>query len=271
MDIINYAIREIMFTIPREVLRMVYMPKENWRRPPTNLEEQIRAITINARVLPACDIVGGDTIYVEIGDLPAIHLDLFNYIYEIPPERLNNRTILTVKNMKYMAMTSLSNSYLPGTSPNTPNYVNDVSSAAARAMDSRSNIPIVSNAEAIVVGHNTVMVKNHLITAAVQQMEVIVTNDANLSNISVRSALDFAKLCKYAVESYIYKELRIQGSRGFIEHGVEIDAIKSYVDTLSDSEENFQTFLREVWAGVSTMNDRVTYDDLLRIQCSPAL
>lgn len=271
MDIINFAIREILFTIPRDVLRLAYIPKESWRRAPISLEEQIRAITIVGRVIVATDIVGGDTIIVDLAGLESKHLDRYNYVFEIPPERLNDRTIMTVKNVKYMAYSSVNNSYIPGTSPNTPNYINDVSSAASRAMDSLSNIPNVSNAEAIVVGHNTVMIKNHLITSMVTQLECIVTNDENLSNLSIRSAPDFAQLCRYAVESYIFNQLRIGLDRGYLEGGVEIASIKNYVDTLSDAEQNYQTFLKEVWSGVTTMNDRRTYEDLIRIQMNPAL
>ena len=59
--------------------------------------------------------------------------------------------------------------------------------------------------------------------------------------------------------------------RGYLERGQELGVIKSYIDGLSDAEENYQTYLREEWGAVNTINDRLTYEDLLRIQISPDL
>ena len=50
MDMINKAIADAKFTIPREVLRLAYMPRQNWREAPLSLDEQIRRKTIYAFV-----------------------------------------------------------------------------------------------------------------------------------------------------------------------------------------------------------------------------
>lgn len=271
MDIINKAIQEIQYSIPREVLRLAYMDRGDWRKAPVSLDEQIRRKTIQSRVLVDANIVGGDTIYVDLKGIQPMHIDKYNYVFEIPPDRINNRTILTALSVNYMAYNAVMNTYLPGTSVSTPNQINDVSSAAHRAMDSRGNIPIVSNAECVVVGHNTVMIRNHLITASVVQLKCIVTNDERLSNLSIRSAHAFAKLCILAVKSYIYNELVVALDQGHLKFGQEIGVIKSYIEGLSDAEENYQTYLHEEWSGVATINNRLAYEDLLRIQISPSL
>jgi len=271
MDLINKAINEILFRIPREILKLAYMDRQDFRAAPISLEEQIRRKTIMARVIVDTNIVGGDTILVDLHGIEPKKLDQWNYIFEVPAEKVNYRTILTVLSVNYMAYNSVANNYLPGTSASTPNHINDISSAAHRAMDSRGNIPIVSNSECLVVGHNTIMVKNHLITARVVQARCIVTNDERLSNISIRNAPAFSKLCEYAVKSYIYNELLIALDRGYLERGQELGVIKSYIDGLSDAEENYQTFLREEWGAVNTINDRLTYEDLIRIQLSTSL
>ena len=271
MDLINKAIAEIKFRIPREILKLAYQDKQTFRAAPISLDEQIRRKTIMARVLVDTNIVGGDTIIVDLKGLEPKVIDKYNYIFEIPAARVNHRTILTALSVNYMAYNSVANNYLPGTSASTPNYINDVTSAAHRAMDSRGNIPIVSNSECIMVGHNTVMVRNHLITAAVVQLRCVVTNDERLSNISIRNAHSFAKLCELAVKSFIYNELLVSLDRGYLERGQELGVIKSYIDGLSDAEEMYQTYLREEWGAVGTINDRLTYEDLLRIQISPSL
>lgn len=270
MDLISKAISELLFTIPREILKLAYMDRANFRAAPISLEEQIRRKTIMARVYVDTNIVGGDTIIVDLRGLQPHQIDKYNYVFDIPAERVNYRTILTALSVNYMAYNSVANTPIAGASGSS-NQINDVSSGASRAMDSWSNIPIVSNAECIMVGHNSVMVRNHLITAGVVQLRCVVTNDERLSNISIRNAPAFSKLCNLAVKSFIYNELLISLDRGYLERGQELGVIKSYVEGLSDSEEMYQTFLREEWGAVGIINDRLTYEDLLRIQCDPGL
>ncbi len=270
MDLIAKSLAELRFRIPNEILKMAY--QENvFGMAPISLDEQIRRKTIQARVIVDTNIAGGETILVDLNGLQPQMVDRYNYIFDIPGERVNYRTILTALSVNYMAYNSVMNNYMPGTSSSTPNYINDVSSAAHRAMDSRSNIPIVSNAECTVVGHNTIMIRNHLVTAAVVQLRCVVCNDERLNNISIRNAPEFSKLCELAVKSYIYNTLLVKLDKGYLERGQELGVIKSYVDGLADAEENYQTYLRETWGAVGIMNDRLTYENLLHIQMDPGL
>jgi len=270
MDLITKAITEIKFTIPRAVLKLAYSDRQDFRTAPISLDEQIRRKTIMARVLVDADIVGGDTIIVDLAGIAPKLVDEFNYVFEIPPERVNYRTILTALSVNYMNTNQLVGSLVPGYS-NAVNSGSDITHAAQRAMDSRSSIPIVSNADCLMVGHNTVMIRNHMRTAAVVQLRCAVTNDERLSNISIRSAPDFSKLCILAVKSFIYNELLIAIDRGYLERGQELGAVRSYIDGLSDAEEMYQTFLREQWGAVSVMNDRLSFEDLLHMQLSPGI
>lgn len=266
MDLITKAIDEIKFTIPRPILNLAYVGQKSFRAAPVSLEEQIRRKTINARVLVDANIVGGETIVVDLGGLTPIQHDEYNYVYDIPGERVNYRTILTALSVIYMAYNTVQNSYIPGMGMVAPNIVNDVSSAADRVMASHSNIPITSNAEVRVVGHNSVMIRNHIITATATKLRCVVCHDEQLSNISIRNAHDFAKLCQLAVKSFIYNELLIALDRGYLEHGQELPSVKSYVDGLADAEEMYQTFLKEKWRAVSFINNRVAHEDFLRMQ-----
>lgn len=276
MNTISKAVQEIRFVVPNQVLKLAYMGRFNFhesnqRTAPITLDEQIRRKTIEARVMVDSDIIGGETIVIDLVGLVPEQLDEFNYIFRIPPERLNYRTILTALTVNYMTYNTVNNNYLPGTSAMTPNYINDVSSAAHRAFDSRGNIPIVSSAEVLAVGHNTIMVRKHLIASSVVQARVVVTNDQNLMNISIRNAPTFSKLCKLAAKSFIYNELIVEMDKNYLERGQELGAIKTIVDGYSDAEEMYQTCLREEWAAVSLINNRLSYEDVLKLAINPAL
>lgn len=271
MDLITKAIDEIKFTIPMEILKLSYLEPGFARAAPLSLDEYIRRKTIMPRVIVDTNIAGGDTIYVDLKGLMPEKIDDWNYVFQIPSKLLNFRTILTALSVNYMAYNSVNRDYMPGMGSSTPNYINDVSSAAHRAMDSRGNIPIVSDAECLVVGHNTVMIRNHLVTARVVQLRCIVTNDERLSNLSIRLSPQFSKLCILAVKSYIYNTLLVRLDEGFLKRGQELGVIRRYVEGLSDAEENYQTYLREEWGAVSLINDRLSYEDLLKIQIDPGI
>lgn len=271
MDLINKATQEVLFTIPREILKLAYADPANFRAAPISLEEQIKRKTIEARVLVDANIVGGETIIINLTGLTPKQIDKYNYVFEVPGERTNYRRILQVLSVNYMAYNSMTGQQANGIAAPSSPRVNDVSSAAQRAMDSRSNIPIVSNAECVMVGHNTIMVRNHLITASVVQARIVVCNDEDLMNLSIRNAPYFSKLCILAVKSYVYNTLLVALDRGYLERGQELGVIRTYIEGLSDAEENYQTYLREEWSGVGMMADRLGYDDLLRVQVSPAL
>lgn len=270
MDLITKSLQELQWTIPREVLKLAYMDKIDFRTAPISLEEQIRRKTIMARVYVDTNIAGGETIIVDLKGIGPKLVDEFNYIFEVPPERVNHRTILTALSVNYMNTNQLVGSLVPGYS-NAVNSGSDVTHASQRAMDSRSSIPIVSNSDCLMVGHNVVMVRNHMRTAAVVQLRCVVTNDERLSNISIRSAPMFSKLCQLAVKSFIYNEMVIKLDRGYLDRGQELGSIKAYIDNLADAEEMYQTYLTEQWGAVGIMNDRLTVDDLMHIQLSPGI
>lgn len=271
MNLITKAIREIQFRIPREILKLAYEEKVQWREAPISLDEQIRRKTIMARVFVDANIVGGETIYVDMEGLEARKLDEGNYVFNIPPERVNSRTILTVLAVHYQTYNTPANNFVPGVVGSKPMYIDDVNNAAQRAMASRSNIPVTGTADCYVVGHNTVMMRNYLLRSSVKQLKCMVTSDEQLSNISIRSAPDFSKLCELAVKSYIYNTLIVKLDRGFLERGQELGVIKSYVDGLADAEENYQTFLIENWSVHATINDRLNYESLLAMMIDPGI
>lgn len=270
MDLITYAVERIMNVVPRQVLRLAYIGKQDYRSAPKNLAAEIRRTTIEGRVIIDANIVGGETIHVDLSDLKAVMYDQYHYHFEIPPERVAHRKIMTALSVNYMSYNRAMSKYLP-TSPVGSGGGNDLMNAAHRAFDSRSNIPVVSNSDVEMVSDFTVRVRNHLNTASVVQLKCIVENEERLSNISMRNAPAFATLCLYAAKAYIYKELLITLERGYLENGQELGTVKNYVDGLSDSEENYQTYLEEQWAAISVMNDTALYGDLIRMQLDPGI
>ena len=266
MDLITKA-------IPREILRMAYLEDRvaDFIAAPTSLEKAIRDKTILPRVVVDTDIVGGQTVIVSLDGIAPKAFDDHNYIFEIPPDRLDNRTILSVLSINYFRSENLP-AYQFNSAPGiAPMMGSELSMSAQRAMNSRGSIPIVSTAECTVVGHNVVMVRNHLKTAAMTQIRCRIENDENLGNLPITVAPVFSKLCTYAVKAFIYNELIVKLDRGRIDRGHEIGAIKNIIDSYSDAEENYRTCRDEEWGAVALMCDRLVYEDLLKMMVDPSI
>lgn len=275
MNLIRKAIDDIKAVIPMEVLRMAYestyYQTGYFQYSPRSIDDLILEQTIHARVLVDSNIVGGDEIVISANGLVPRYIDDNNMLYEIPAERVGHRTIMTVLSANYFQMASAPGAPFTGIPAITPQQGSDLTMSGHRAMDSRSSIPIIGTHECTVVGHNNIMVRNHIRGGRIQQFRVIVSNDNDLQNINFRSALSFSKLCQYAVKSFIYTKLIIKLDRGAIDRGHEIASIKSYVENCADAEENYKTYLEEVWQGVTTFNNKLGYENLLKIQISPSI
>lgn len=271
MDLITKAIQEVKFRVPRAILKLAYEGPSRWKNAPLGLDEQIRRKTIMARVFVDANIVGGETILVDMEGLEAVKLDEFNYVFHIPPERVNSRTIMTALSVNYLQYNTPANNFVPGVVGSKPVNINDVTNAASKAMASRSSIPITGSADCYVVGHNSVLVRNYLVRSSIKQLKCVVTSDEQLSNISIRSSPDFSKLCELAVKSFVYNELVVALDRGYLERGQELGVIKSKIDEYADAEENYQTFLIENWSVQATINDRLEYESLLSLQIDPSI
>lgn len=277
MNLITKAISDVQYRVPREILRIAYLENSiytavnGYQRRQISLDQAIREMTIVPRVLVDADIVGGQTVEINLSGIPATMMDESNAVYEVPPERTNNRTILSCLSVSFYRSSLLPGNNFGSLPSILPNNTNEINSSGLRAMDSRMGIPMVSSSECRVVGHNMIMVTNKLRTATVTRARCILENEEGLGNLNIKAAMDFSKLCEFAVKSFVYNELIVKLDRGRIERGQEIGVIKSIIESYADAEENYQTFLREQWAGAAIHSDRATYEALLKIQMDPGI
>jgi hypothetical protein len=272
MNILIKALDTIKYSIPNEILRIAFKDDIiNMRQAPTSLDEQIMSKVIRPRILVDSNLVGGQMIIVSLQGVPPKYVDTYTIIFEIPLELIMYRNIISVLSIGYLPYVSSYNSLGSGMGTVNPNSMNDVMSAAQRVGDSVSNIPPISNATVELIGANTILVRDQLRVTNAYQLRCIVANEENLNNISPRSYQAFSKLCLLAVKSYIYNKLIIAIDMAYLTGGQELGQVKSYVEGLSDAEENYQTYLAEVMAKVFFMNDTQSYARFIRTQISPGL
>lgn len=275
MNALIKALDEIKYTIPFEVLRVVFRNTTDWRSAPTSLDSEILNKVIRPRVLLDCNLVGGQSIMVNLGDIPYQYNDAYSIVYRIPAERLLYRSLISVLSVGYLP-------FLPGHGGGYGNSIgaanafamnnfNDVSMAAQRVADSFSSMPSVSTAQAEIIADNTVLIRDTNRVTNAYQLRCIIGNEENLNNINPRSYISFTKLCQLAVKSYIYNNMIIKMDSAFLSGGQELGAFKNYVENLADSEEMYRTELTEVWQKVAFMNDQVNHTRFLKSMLSPGI
>ena len=272
MSAITKALDHIKMTIPFEVLKIAFRDDlHNWRQAPTGLDNLILEKVIKPRVLVDADLVGGSMVIIALDTVAPKYVDNYSFIYEIPPDKVSNREIVSVLSVGYLPYAG---SFGYGTT-NQPamssGSFNDLTSAGQRLMDSHSNMPVVSTASCDIIGYNTVLIRDSQRLTATYTLRCVLANDVNLVNINPRSWLNFCNLCALAVKSFIYNKLIIQIDQAYLSGGQELGALKNYVESLSDAEELYQTYLRETWQAVAFHNDSQSFERFIRLQISPGL
>ena len=63
----------------------------------------------------------------------------------------------------------------------------------------------------------------------------------------------------------------IKIDQAYLTGGQELGAFKNYVENLSDAEENYQTYLKEVMQKVFFMNDSSNYNRFIALQMNPSI
>lgn len=281
MNALMYAMSEIGAQIPAEILQAAFTIDE---QPTTvnltTLDDKILRKCLRKRVLVDANIVGGIETIIPLNNIPPAYYENNYTVYQIPPELTMDKEIISALSITALpANAGFNNGALDGSAYGYPNGGNGVygssfnplTSIANRIGDSAAIGGMVHNAHLELVGYNTVLVYAHYRTLAYMGMRVVLENESNLNNIQPRSFKNLSMLCVLGVKAYIYNKLIIAINNGYLSGGQDLGMFKSIIDGYSSAEEDYRTYLREVWAGVAYMNDTTRYNRLLGSMISPDL
>lgn len=281
MNALLYAIAQVRNKIPEQILYEAFnLDEQPTTMNLTTLDDKILRKCIRKRVLVDANIVGGiETVIPLVGVQPSFYEDYYT-VYNIPPELTMNKEIISALGLTAMPvnsgfgnpMTTMGGYGMPGQG-NSPysNSFNPLMSVANRIGDAASISGIIHNAHLEIVGYNSILVYAHFRVLAYLGIRVVLENENNLNNIQPRSYKDFATLCTLAVMAYIYNKLIIPLNSGYLSGGQELGVFKSIVEGYSSSDEDYETFLKEVWTPVAFMNDTTRYNRLLSSMIAPDL
>lgn len=272
MSVIAKALDEVKFRIPRPILERVFINQgDRWRQTPASIDEAIMATVVRPRVLIDCQLLGGVEAFIPLGNLTYERPDEFTCVYRIPKKMTQGRSIVSVMNITFTDPTRAI-SYNDGAYGGS---VNTGSSTMLRmgqsVMDAMGSIPLASTAKVHLIGENVVMVRDTVLLPNTCYLRCTLADDDQMSHIQLRSYRAFSRLVELAVKSYIYIHYVIPMDMGELHGGANIGRFKEMVDSYSDSEELYQTYLIEKWEKIAVMNDHEGWSRLLRMQIGGAL
>lgn len=281
MNALMYVLNEIHNRIPHELLNAGFTIDEQPELVNlTTLDEKILRKVIKKRVLLDANIVGGIETIIPLANIPPTFQDYYYTVYKIPPELTANKEIISALNLTYLPYNTafgLNDPYATSVhsvsnypSLNYGNF-NPVIGVANRIGDAAAISGALTNAHIELVAYNTILIYSHARLLSNLGLRVILENDSNLNNIQPRSYKNLATLCVLAVKAYLYNKLYIAINSGMLSGGVELGRFSDVLDSYSDAEEQYDTFLREVWAKTAFMNDTTRYNRFLKSMIAPDL
>jgi hypothetical protein len=233
-----------------------------------NVDHQIEMLVIRPRVLQDCNLVGGTSDFVEIGDLPYDKPDAISTIIRIPKSRTQGRSIVSALNVSFLNYAQAGTWFGGGSYYNVGVEANDTGVLAqleSSIMRANDKIPVVSTSEVTLIADNVIMIRDLLTSPGNMFLRCIIENDSNLNNISPRSYPAFAQLVEYAVKSYVYNTMIVTMDQNALQGGFELGVIKSVIEGYSDSEQNYKDYLNQKWRAIAMMNDTIQYGRYLKL------
>lgn len=262
MNAVTYAINQIKFAVPMDILNIAFAEYNNYNNKMISLDEKIMTSVIRPRVLVDANLVGGIHTMVDLNKCAITYLNNREFIAEVPKELTDGKSIMTALSLVSNVVYSQATSY---------NEMQAPLSAATNMMNNLGTENVVQTARLELIGDNTVLIQDPTIHLVNSTMRCVVENMSNMENINPRSFLEFSKLCTYAVKAFIYNTTIIKLDKGYIYSGHELGIIKDMIESYSDSNELYMEHLDTVWAKVAFMSNSDSMDRYVKSMISNSI
>jgi hypothetical protein len=246
MDIVQKAIKDLTYSIPKELLVAAFNEFSLWDTGiQANIDSKIRQEIIYGRIFEDVNVSGGQQIELHIGSVTprVVHgdstYDRGMYIYEIPKKLTDGRDIISVISLNY------------GPIRHALNGANDLSTfshgtmtrLANQLIDTTARSDVLSTSNVTLISGNTILLRNQSPFSDQVFMLCNVSIDKDFSVFRASAYRKFGQLVEYAVKAYIYNKLRIPVGKGEIYAGVDLGVFKDELDNYSDSNEMYKEYL----------------------------
>ncbi len=250
---INILLNEMYFTIPREIINLAFTQNNNYRNPSTSVDDEITTEVLRKRVIVDLNLASQETVNIPLQFCETIYRDISKVAYFIPKTLTNGRSIISVHN-------TLSNFYMNGDISMVGQSEVEGSSILGSALTLRNNLDSVNisqTARIDLIGENTILIDEGLISDMSVSVTVVLENDSNLNNINPRAFKVLAEGFVLAVKAHIYTNTIVTLNKGMVYAGHELSIIKDIIDEYKEANQEYNEWFRTKWKKAAfTQNDK---------------
>ena len=305
MSALTYAVKRVRATVYPQLLNKVYAGKDMYGFQTYSVDETILANVIRCRVLPDINIMGGQMQWLPASQAQSSKFVSGNAYYQYTDADFHGNQLVSVLDFQYGASSSYSGDvgsalgFDPGMLPvggslgcggsgscsiggtgsggcsiSGTGSGGGSSDPRAGVNQARAEADHVQNpwlprgiSKVKLIGKNIITIQD-VTTVVDGWFRVLLSHDAELTDVQPRSWLPFSELCMLAVKADIYNLTKITAAEAEIKNGYKIDAYSSAIDEYSDAEEKYQEKLL-VWMSIAASQDPERTSLLLGLQLNP--
>lgn len=224
----------------------------------TTVEQGIREKVIFRVVLPACNVNGGKTEYIDLAGSDI--RDLGNGVVEVnvPEVVTGGRKIITVSEVYMGSMASATGMLGVGVSdPQTcgQGVLHDSLSGMLDSISSNRSMPLTYT-NIHMTGNNCFAIFGINNGTTSLSAKMLLEYDTALSSIHPRHYDNFAELVELAVKAHIYRTCKRPVGEAVIRSGVPLDSIRDDVMDYRDAWTQYKEYFNETWIKCMAYSDR---------------
>lgn len=246
-NVIGELINDLYRKVPNEILREAFFEELKSTR---TLDAIIKEKIIISIVLSNCNLYAGKmkmiTLYADYGK----HIDDSNVytlatsgnfgIYHIPEEAREGRPISAILDISYPTTMALMGSY-----PNVGITGRSVTNGMDQMLSSFTHEPAYITPTAILLDGDSGLIQLSP-PGSVHidwMLSCLLSFDDEFSNIGLNMINPLKKLVELATKGYVYNKLIIKMNQGYIQGGLQLESIRSIIESYSDADAQFDEAL----------------------------
>ena len=275
MNPVDYAINRVMLAdIDEYLLKLAFdNPNANYNgnwyniAGATTVQQGIREQVIHRLVLPACNVNGGKTEFVELSG--ATRKDKGNGAVEVnvPDQVTGGRKIISVSEVYLATMNSavgVAGMAVDDSAGCERGSISDMTGNLIDSLSPSRTMPITYT-NVHMTGNNAFVIFGLNNGSFGMTAKCLMEYDSGMSSIHTRHYENFAELVEFAVKSHIYRKCRRATSEAVIRSGVPLDDIKNDIEEYRDAFASYKEYLTGTWARCMAYSDTQGKVDSIRM------
>lgn len=264
MNAITYALQQIHFDIPEEILQIKFSAPRALQAV-ASIDSNIEAAVIRPMVLTDCNVIGGITMYIETNECGIEALENNRYIIHVPKSLTNGKSIVSafalLANTLYTQTGN--NDNLAGTQMHGYMSSSPIIEAGIKGMENLANFNIIQTSALELIGENIIYVQDPMCYLSNCLLKCTIANNINLENLKAPSFPQFGEFCVLGVKRYLYTKLKINLDKGYLYGGQELTSITDIVESYADAKEMYIE-QRKRMKKILFMNDSFAYQKFIQ-------